>query len=135
MLLEALGLAVGTDEGIKDSKDVAAIVNHAGEDVAELGVALGFAMPFGKNHAGDFDVAPQLVCGMATQEQAVEKGGFALREVEIQQHIVGNRLCRSGHGESAVYRKFCARQVGLTVFCRVGGNTGSCRAFPTAIGC
>jgi len=113
-LLNALRLAVGSDQGIKNSKHVAPVIHHALENIFQLRVALGFAMPFGKNRAGHLNVAPQLVRGMAAQKQAVEKGGLALRILEILQRVGGNELWQRGHKENAVYRKAFPRQVGLT---------------------
>jgi hypothetical protein len=56
-LLDALLLAVPTHERVKDSEDVAAVFDHAGEDVAQLRLALCFAMPLGEDRGRDFDVA------------------------------------------------------------------------------
>ena len=113
-LLNALRLAVGSDQGIKNSQHVAPVIHHALENIFQLRIALGFAMPFGKNRAGHFNVAPQLVRGMAAQKQAVEKGGLALRILEILQRVGGNELWQRGPKENAVYRKAFPRQVGLT---------------------
>jgi hypothetical protein len=43
-----VALHIGADQGVKDGEDVAAVFEHAGENIAQLGFALGFAMPFGK---------------------------------------------------------------------------------------
>ena len=98
-LLNALRLAVGPNQRIKNSEHVAPVIEHALEDVFQLRVALGFAMPFGENGAGHLDVAPQLVGGMAAQKQAVEKRGLALRILEILQRVGGNELWQRGHKE------------------------------------
>jgi hypothetical protein len=62
---------------------MAAIVEHARKDVAQRGITFRFAMPFDQDRGGNFDVAAKLFRGMATQEQAVKKCGFSLREVEV----------------------------------------------------
>lgn len=129
-LLNSLDLTVRAHEGVKDGQDVTTVVNHAGKDVAELRIVLGLAVPLGEDHAGDFDVAPQLVGRMAAKEKPIEKGRFALREVQILEDFDGNGLWHGGHEKNAVYRKAFPRQVGLMIFCRVGGNTPQDRFFP-----
>ena len=109
--MDALLLAVPADERVKDGEDVAAVFDHTRENVAQLRLAFCLAMPLGEDRRRDFDVAPQLLDRMATQEEAVEKGGFPLRKIEVQRDFGGNELCHRGHGEKAVYRKASRRQV------------------------
>jgi hypothetical protein len=85
--LDSLGLAVRADQGVKNGENVAAVIDHAGEDVAEMGVALGFPVPFGEDGAGHFNVAPQLIRGVAAKEKPIEKGRFALWELQLLQGI------------------------------------------------
>jgi hypothetical protein len=110
-LLDALLLPVPTNERIEDSKDVAAVFDHAGENVAKSRLALRFAMPLSENGGWYFDVAAQLLRGMPAEEEAVEKSSFALRKIEVQRDFGGNELCHRSHGERAVYRKASRRQV------------------------
>src|ERR1700747_1241288 len=98
-LLNALRLAVGPHQRIKNSEHVSPGIPHALEDIFQLRIALGFAVPFGENRAGHLDVAPQLVRRMAAQEQAVEKRGLALRILEILQRVGRNELWQRGHTE------------------------------------
>jgi hypothetical protein len=120
--LNALLLAVPADERIEDREDVAAVFNHARENVAEFRLALGFAMPLGEDRGRHFNISAQLLGGMAAKEEAVEKGGFALRKIEVQRDFGGNELCHRGHGERAVYRKASRRQVVPGPGCYVAGN-------------
>src|SRR5258706_3518369 len=82
-LLNALRVTIRTHKGIEDGQDVATVIHHARKNIAKLRVAFCLAVPFGQDDCGHFDVLPQLVRGMAAQEQAIEKGGLTLREVEI----------------------------------------------------
>jgi len=120
--LDALQLAVPPNQRVKDSKDMAAVFDHAGKDVTKLRLALRFAMPLGEDCGRHFDVAAQLLGGMAAQKEAVEKSGFALRKIEVQGDFGGNELCHRGHGERAVYRKASRRQVVPELGCCVAGN-------------
>ena len=122
-LLNALGVAVRTHEGIEDGQDVTAVIHHALKNITKLRVAFCLAVPFGKDHCRHFDVSPQLVRGMTAQEQAVEKGSLTLREVEIVHDFGGNELWHRRHRENAVYPKPARRQVGLPFSCRVPGNS------------
>jgi hypothetical protein len=121
-LLNALRLAVGPDQGIEDGQHVPAVVHHALENIFQLRVALCFAVPLGEDCARHLDVPAQLVCGVATQKQAVEKSSLALRILKILKRIGWYELWQRGHKENAVYRKAFPRQVGLTIPCRVPDN-------------
>ena len=121
-LLNTLRVTIRTHKGIEDGQDVAAVIHHARKNIAKLRVAFCLAVPFGQDDCGHFDVLPQLVRGMAAQEQAIEKGGLTLREVEIVHDFGGNELWHRGHRENAVYRKAAPRQVGLPFFLPRSGN-------------
>jgi hypothetical protein len=99
VLVNALRQAVGAYQRIEDGQHMAPIVDHAGKNIAEMRVALAFAVPLGEDGAGDFNVAAQLVGGMAAQEESIKKGGFALREFQILQDVHGNGLWNSRHRE------------------------------------
>src|SRR5258708_2156196 len=95
-LLNALGMTVRTHKGIENRQDVTPVIHHARKNVTKLRIAFCLAMPLGEHHCGHFDVSPQLVRGMAAQEQAVEKSGFTLREVEVMHDFGGNELWHRG---------------------------------------
>ena len=115
-LLNALRLAVGAHQGIEDGEHVPPIIHHARENVFELRVAFGFAMPLGEHGAGNFDVAPQLIRGMATQEKTVEKSGFALRILEVVESISRNELWHRGHKEKGSLPKSVSASSRTCVF-------------------
>ena len=98
-LLQALRSGIVAEEIFENGEDVLAILDDAFQNGAKLGLALGFAIPFGKHRGGDANVAAQFVGGMATKEKAVEKRGFALRELEVLQDLV-ERVGRSSHGRN-----------------------------------
>jgi hypothetical protein len=77
---------------------------------------LRLAVPFDKDCGRDFDVTAQLVCGMAAQEETIEKGRFTLREVEILYDFDGNELWHRGHGEKCSLPKSVAASSRTTVF-------------------
>jgi uncharacterized protein (DUF697 family) len=104
-LLDALWANVRTDEGIEDGQDVAAIIHHARKNIAKLRIALGLAVPFDEYRLRHFDVSPQLLRGIATQKQAVEKGRLTLREVKIVNDFGGNELWHRGHRERCSLQK------------------------------
>ena len=126
-LLNALRVTIRTHKGIEDGQDVTAVIHHARENIAKLRIASRVAVPLRENHGRDFDVPPQLVRGVPAQEQAVEKGRLALREVEIMHDFGRNELWHRRHRENAVYRKVSPRQVGLLFSCRVRGTSPSSR--------
>jgi len=99
MLLNALGLAIRTHQGVKNGQHVAPIIHHARKNISELRVMLGFAVPFGEDRRGDLDVPSQLVRRITAQEEAIEKRGFPLREVEIVHEIGESDLWRRSHKE------------------------------------
>ena len=71
------------NQGVENCQDVAAVFDYALEDSAELGLAGGFAIPFGEDFDRDSDVAAELLGGVAAQEEAVEEGGLALGEFVV----------------------------------------------------
>jgi hypothetical protein len=83
----------------ENGEDVLAILNYAFQNGAKLGLALGFAIPLGENGGGYANVAAEFIGGMASQKEAVEKCGFALRELEVLQSFV-ERVGHSRHGRN-----------------------------------
>jgi hypothetical protein len=86
-LLYADGTALEVYQGVENGQDVAAVLDHAVESIAKAGFALGFAMPFRQDVRRNVNIAAQFVGGMAAQEEAIEKGRFALRKLEIPQGL------------------------------------------------
>jgi hypothetical protein len=93
-LLQTLRSGIVAEQIFENGEDVLAVLNDAFQDGAKLGLALGFAIPLCENGGGDANVASQFIGGMASQKEAVEKCGFALRELEVLQSLVE----RVGHG-------------------------------------
>lgn len=60
-LLDALLLCVPANKGIEDRKDVAAVLDHAVEDIAEFGIALGVTVPLDHDGLRHFDIAAKLL--------------------------------------------------------------------------
>jgi hypothetical protein len=60
-LLDALFLCVPANKGIEDRKDVAAVLDHAVEDIAEFGIALGVTVPLDHDGLRHFDIAAKLL--------------------------------------------------------------------------
>jgi len=124
--LHALLLTVPTYKRIEDSEDMAPVFHHAEENVAQTWLALGFAVPLGKNRGRNFNIAPELFRGMPAKEEAIEKGRFPLGKIEVQRDFRGNELLwHRGHGEKAVYRKASRRQVVPRLGCYLAGNPGT----------
>ena len=115
-LLNALRVTIRTHKGIEDGQNVTTVIHHARKNITKLRVAFCLAVPFGEDDRRHFDVLPQLVRGMATQEQAVEKGSLTLREVEIVHDFGGNELWHRGHREKCSLPKSCAASSRTTVF-------------------
>jgi len=122
LLLHALGAGFGVDQGFKNGEHVAAVIDHAREDITQHGFTLGLAMPFEQHRLRNFDIASELFGGVSAQEQSVEEGRLPLREVEVVLGFFGRVDCgwerRVGFSlhhrletERAVYRKFSRRQV------------------------
>jgi hypothetical protein len=98
-LLEALRGGIVADEVLEDCQDVLAILHDPLEQRAKLRLADGFFVPLGKDSGGDLNVLPKLVGRMAAEEKAVEKRGFALRELEFLQSVF-QRVGHSCHGRN-----------------------------------
>jgi hypothetical protein len=125
-LLQVAELSVRAYQRIKDSQDMAAVLHHAGKDVAELRLAFRILMPFRKDRRRDFNVVSQLLRGMPAQEQSIKKGRFSLWKVEIRNEVSRQHWSDGRHGENAVYRNPLRRQVELRFPCRepvTGGGT------------
>lgn len=90
-------LPFGANECVEDGQNVAAVLNHTRENAPKVWLSLGVLVPFGKHGSGYFDVAPQLFGRMAAEKQAVEKGGFALRKLEVRGYLRGYELGDRGH--------------------------------------
>lgn len=86
------------DEVLEDGEDVLAVANDALKQRAQVRLALAFAVPFRHDGRRHGDIAPQLLCGMPAEKQAVKKGRLALRELEILHRFV-ERIGQSRHGE------------------------------------
>jgi len=54
-------VGVKADQRIEDGQHVATVFDDALEDIAEAGLVLGFAVPFGQHGGRDFDIAAELV--------------------------------------------------------------------------
>jgi hypothetical protein len=125
-LLNADRAGFETDEGVEDGQDVAAVLYHAVEIVAQAGLALGFAVPLGQDLGGHFDIAAELVGGVATEKKPVEEGCFALRELEIPQGIFDDDG-RDGHMQKRQFTESPAKVKGKakTPFSAGGSPGGS----------
>ena len=75
------------DQVFKNCENVLAVTHNGFQYRTQLRLADGFFVPLGQDGGGDLDVLAQLVGGMPAQEQAVEKGGLALRELKILQPL------------------------------------------------
>src|SRR5712692_1083225 len=128
-LLHALRAGFGIDQGFENGEYVAAVFDHAAEDIPQAGFPLGLAIPFGDHCRRNFNVPAELLHGMAAEKQAVEKGGLTLRVVEVVPGLFCLKdrdgkgrvwTCLHWHSSAkwAVYRKFWPRQVVLPPGCR-----------------
>jgi hypothetical protein len=97
--LQALRSGIVAEKIFENGEDVLAILNHAFQDGAKLRLALGFAIPLREDSGGYANVAAQFVGGVTAQKEAVEKCGFALRELEVLQTFV-ERIGHSRHGRN-----------------------------------
>jgi len=108
MLLQRLLRGVVADEVFEDGQHVPAIIHDSFEQPTEVRLALRFAVPLGEDGRRDFDIAPQLLSGVAPQEKAIEKRSFPLRKLELLNRVV-DRIGRSGHGRKMQFTDFRAR--------------------------
>jgi hypothetical protein len=84
-LLDALCGEVVTDQGFENGEDATAIFDDAFEQGAQLRLARGFAIPLSQELRRYLDVAAKLGGRVTPEEQAIEEGGLALREIKIPQ--------------------------------------------------
>jgi hypothetical protein len=84
------------DQIFENGEDVLSILHDFFKDGPQLGSADGFLVPFGENRGGDLDIAAQFFGGMAAQKKAVEKSGFTLRELKVEQRLF-DRVGDGGH--------------------------------------
>lgn len=98
-LLQALRGGIVAEQIFENGEDVLAVLDDAFQNRTKLGLALGFAIPLGEHGGGYANIAAQFVGGMAAKEKAIEKRGFALRELEVLQSLV-ERVGGSRHGRN-----------------------------------
>lgn len=120
-LLDALLLGVPADQGVEDGEDVAAVFDHAVEDVAKLGVALGVAMPFQQHGGRNLDVTAELLGRMAAQEEAIEKRRLPLGKREVCGDFYRNDLGDRGHKEKSSLPKSASASSGTVALVSRGG--------------
>ena len=111
-LLDALLLSVPADEGVEDGQDVAAVFDHAIENVAQLGIAFGIAVPLQEHRRRNFNIAAKLLWRMAAEEETIEKCRFALRKGEVCGDFHGNDLGNRGHKEKCSLPKSASASSG-----------------------
>ena len=116
ILLHALGARFGVNQRLENGQNVAAVIDHAREDIAQRRVALGFAMPLQQHRGRNLDIPAKLFGGMSAQEQAVKESRLPLREVEV---VLGF-LRRVGGGRKVVLVTVC-----ISVQRQKGKFTGS----------
>ena len=98
-LLQALRGGIVAEQIFENCEDVLAVLNDAFQDRTKLGLALGFAVPFSEHCGRDANVAAEFISRVAAEKKTVEKGGFALRELEVLQSFV-ERIGRGRHGRN-----------------------------------
>jgi hypothetical protein len=121
-LLNALFLGVPSNEGIEDGEDVAAIFDHAVENVAEFRVALGIAVPLQQHCWRNLDIAAKLLWRMAAQEESIEECRLALGEGEVCGDFHGNDLCNRGHKEKCSLPKSASASSGTVAWMSLSGQ-------------
>jgi len=67
---------------------VLAVADDSFQYWSQLRLAYGFFVPLRKYRGRDLNVLAQLIGGMSAQKKAVEKCGFALRELEVLQPLL-----------------------------------------------
>jgi hypothetical protein len=98
-LLQSLRSGIVAEQIFENGEDVLAVLDDAFQNRTKLRLALGFAVPLREHRGGDANVAAQFVSGMAAQEKAIEKRGFALRELEVLQGLI-ERVGLGRHGRN-----------------------------------
>jgi hypothetical protein len=103
--LQSLKSFFVADERIEDRKDVPPELEDAEKAAALIGLAFRFAVPLGEDVGRHFDVATQLLRRMAAEEEAVEKGRFAVRvfQLVLAFDFFHQRPRRSKQAENGVY--------------------------------
>src|SRR5690348_2998764 len=94
ILLDALDLAVPSNEGVEYRKDVTPVFDHAKENVSKFGFALRFTMPLGQHRGRHFNITAQLFRRVPAQKKPVEKSGLPLWNLEVQRDLRRNELDR-----------------------------------------
>src|ERR1700730_10340928 len=110
-LLQAGAANIVIDKRLENCEHVAAIFDHALQNVAQGGLALGFTMPASQHLGRHLNVAPKFVGRMPAQKQAVKEGGFPLRVFKLPLGLFRDDGC-APHEKSAVYRNWRRRQEG-----------------------
>jgi hypothetical protein len=94
VLLHSMGNShFSEDQSIEYRQDVLAVGEHTFQHAVVHGISLGQALPALEYMRGDVDVFAQLLQGVTSQEEAVEKGCFVLRfgKIEIRSiHTLSN---------------------------------------------
>ena len=145
-----------TQPARRRSQDVPAVFHHAEENVLQLGITLGVAVPFGEDRGRHFDIAAELFGRVAAQKETVEESRFSLRESEVCGDFNGNELWHRTHKGKCSLPKSVSASSGTTPFVLRAGQlpfrhsyatpngTGralkpiqrrGCHAVLTAVGC
>lgn len=119
LLLQRLLGRVMPDKVFKYGEDMAAVVHNSFKQLTELRFALRFAVPFGQDGRGDFDVPAQFFGGVSAQEKPVEESSLPLGKLELLKRIVQRIGCRSHTRkmqftdfQASVKTGFCERETG-----------------------
>jgi hypothetical protein len=67
-LLHASDAGIKSDQGIKNSENVTAVFHHAFEDFAQAWFALSLPVPASQHGSRHFDIAAELLGGMAAEK-------------------------------------------------------------------
>ena len=104
-LLQFLRRGIVDDQIFKEGENMLAVLHDPLKHRPQLRLANGFLIPLREYCRWNGYVPAQLLGGMAAQEQAVKKCGFALRELEFLQHVF-DRVGRSRHGRKSQFTDF-----------------------------
>ena len=99
-LLHVADDAIGADQGVEDRQNVAAVFDHARENVSQLGLALGFTMPLGQHCRGYLNILAKFLGRIAAQKQPIKEGRFPLGEFEIGGDLRCQDWCNGCHKEN-----------------------------------
>jgi hypothetical protein len=97
-LLELLRGCVVANEIFEDRKYVLAVANDALEHGPQLGLADRLFIPLCEDAGRNLNVSPEFFGGVPAKEEAVEKSGFALREIKLLQEFLAGLCNRVGGG-------------------------------------